>query len=193
MAASVESVEGEKVKGSPTAAVRRQKANVVEEPTPALADVELAKPAAPEPEVEETPPASKAPKPEPDLPSNAPIQKEPPSNDSHTTHAHGAPAPRNGNGHKAANGHGETNGYSRNRRTLKIVFSRCGQLDRDKYRLREIVDAVRDPKGRDQFQIIMEADGRRHQLSFPNDFCTVSERLLGDLQKYFNVDVTVEE
>jgi hypothetical protein len=52
---------------------------------------------------------------------------------------------------------------------------------------------VRDPRGRDQFQIIMESDGRRHQLSFPNDFCTVNERLLGDLQKYFNVDVTVEE
>ncbi len=81
----------------------------------------------------------------------------------------------------------------RGRRMLRIVFSRSGQLDRDKWRLREIVEAVRDPKGRDQFVIITETDGRRHQLSFPNDYCTVTERLLGELQKYFNVDVSVEE
>ncbi len=78
-------------------------------------------------------------------------------------------------------------------RTLKITFSRCGQLDRDKYRLREIVEAVRDPRGRDQFSIVMEAEGRKHQLIFPNDYCTVSERLLGELQKYFNVEAVVEE
>jgi hypothetical protein len=94
------------------------------------------------------------------------------------------------NGHKSDKG---ANGHTRGRRTLTIVFSRCGQLDRDKYRLREIVEAVRDPKGRDQFVIVMESDGHRHQLSFPNDFCTVSDRLLGELQKYFNVDVAVQE
>jgi DNA polymerase-3 subunit alpha len=124
---------------------------------------------------------------EPKSASTPQILKETPAQESHSKAGNGS------NGHKATNGHGETNGHSRTRRTLKIIFSRCGQLDRDKYRLREIVDAVRDPKGRDQFLIIMEADGRRHQLSFPNDFCTVSERLLGDLQKYFNVDVSVEE
>lgn len=85
------------------------------------------------------------------------------------------------------------NAPSRHHRTLKIVFSRCGQLDRDKWRLREIVDAVRDPRGRDQFVIVMESDGRRHQLTFPNDYCNVSDRLLNELQKYFNVDVAVEE
>ena len=85
------------------------------------------------------------------------------------------------------------NAPSRHHRTLKIVFSRCGQLDRDKWRLREIVDAVRDPRGRDQFVIVMESDGRRHQLTFPNDYCNVSDRLLSELQKYFNVDVAVEE
>jgi hypothetical protein len=82
---------------------------------------------------------------------------------------------------------------SRHHRTLKIIFSRSGQLDRDKWRLREIVDAVRDPKGRDQFVIVMESDRRRHQLTFPNDYCNVSDRLLSELQKYFNVDVAVEE
>jgi hypothetical protein len=55
------------------------------------------------------------------------------------------------------------------------------------------VDAVRDPKGRDQFVIVMESDRRRHQLTFPNDYCNVSDRLLSELQKYFNVDVAVEE
>lgn len=191
MVAFVKSAEGEKAKDSTTIAVGNQKAKVTEEPAPALSSVELAKPAAEEPETKEPPSAPKAAEPKQDKTSSAPNEKETSSSDSRTTHAHGAPAPRNG--HKATNGHSELNGQARARRTLKIIFSRCGQLDRDKYRLREIVDAVRDPRGRDQFQIIMEADGRRHQLSFPNDFCTVNERLLGDLQKYFNVDVTVEE
>jgi DNA polymerase-3 subunit alpha len=190
--ASVESEQGEKAKGSPTAAVGGQKANVVEESAPALA-IGLVKPSAPVPDVEKASPTPKAAKAEPKTTSSAPLSKEKPAPDSPITQAHEAPAPRNGNGHTMANGHTEPNGHARARRTLKIVFSRCGQLDRDKYRLREIVDAVRDPRGRDQFQIIMESDGRRHQLSFPNDFCTVNERLLGDLQKYFNVDVTVEE
>ncbi len=76
---------------------------------------------------------------------------------------------------------------------LRITFSRCGQFERDKYRLREIFDAVRDPKGRDQFVVVMETDGSRHQLAFPNEFCTVSERLLHDLRNHFKVDVTVED
>ena len=78
------------------------------------------------------------------------------------------------------------------RRTLRITFSRSGQLDRDKYRLREIVEAVRDPKGRDGFVIVMESDGTRHQLSFPNEYCTANERLINELRTHFRVDVAVE-
>ncbi len=78
------------------------------------------------------------------------------------------------------------------RRTLRITFSRSGQLDRDKYRLREIVDAVRDPKGRDGFVIVMESDGTRHQLAFPNEYCTASDRLINELRTHFRVDVAVE-
>ena len=75
---------------------------------------------------------------------------------------------------------------------LHITFSRCGQFDRDKYRLREIFDAVRDPRGRDQFVVVMETNGSRHQLTFPNEFCTVSERLLHELRNHFKVEVAVE-
>ncbi|HRJ44288.1 MAG TPA: hypothetical protein PL105_20515, partial [Caldilineaceae bacterium] len=78
------------------------------------------------------------------------------------------------------------------RRTLRITFSRSGQLDRDKYRLREIVEAVRDPRGRDGFTIVMESGGARHQLAFPNEYCTVSERLVHELRTHFRVEVAVE-
>ena len=79
------------------------------------------------------------------------------------------------------------------RRTLRITFSRCGQLDRDKYRLREIVEAVRDPKGRDGFVIVLESDGSRHQLTFPNEYCTVNDRLISDLRTHFRLDVAIDE
>jgi len=79
------------------------------------------------------------------------------------------------------------------RRTLRITFSRCGDLSRDKYRLREIVDAVRDPKGRDGFVIVMESDGTRHQLTFPNEYCNVTDRLINDLRTHFRLDVAIDE
>jgi len=79
------------------------------------------------------------------------------------------------------------------RRTLRITFSRCGQLDRDKYRLREIVEAVRDPKGRDGFVIVMESEGARHQLTFPNEYCTVNERLINELRTHFRLDIAIDE
>ena len=79
------------------------------------------------------------------------------------------------------------------RRTLRITFSRCGDLPRDKYRLREIVDAVRDPKGRDGFVIIMDSDGMRHQLTFPNEYCNVTDRLINDLRTHFRLDVAIDE
>jgi len=75
---------------------------------------------------------------------------------------------------------------------LRITCSRSGRFERDKYRLREIFDAVRDPRGRDQFIVVMETNGSRHQLTFPNEFCTVSDRLLHDLRNHFKVEVAVE-
>ena len=76
---------------------------------------------------------------------------------------------------------------------LRITFSRSGQFSRDKYRLREIFDAVRDPRGRDQFVVVLETNGSRHQLTFPNEYCNVSTRLLNDLRNHFKVDVAVED
>ena len=79
------------------------------------------------------------------------------------------------------------------RQILRIIFSRSGQFKRDKYRLREIFDAVRDPKGRDQFVVVLETNGSRHQLAFPNEFCSVSDRLLHELRNHFKVEVAVED
>ncbi len=79
------------------------------------------------------------------------------------------------------------------RQLLRITFSRSGQFSRDKYRLREIFEAVRDPKGRDQFEVVLETNGSRHQLTFPNEFCNVSARLLKELRNHFKVEVAVED
>ncbi|MDE0311644.1 MAG: OB-fold nucleic acid binding domain-containing protein, partial [Caldilineaceae bacterium] len=79
------------------------------------------------------------------------------------------------------------------RQLLRITFNRSGQFSRDKYRLREIFDAVRDPKGRDQFVVVLETNGSRHQLTFPNEYCNVSARLLNDLRNHFKVKVAVED
>ncbi len=77
-------------------------------------------------------------------------------------------------------------------RLLRITFTRTGDLERDKYRLKEIVDRVRNPKGRDRFVLVMESNGQRVRLAFPNDPCTVSERLVKELRSHFRVDVSVE-
>lgn len=82
---------------------------------------------------------------------------------------------------------------SQGRRTLQIVFTSSGRLDRDKYRLREIVDTVRDPRGRDHFVIVIQNDAKRFQLAFPNEFCTISERLLEELRSHFRLEVNIEE
>ncbi|MCY3708117.1 MAG: DNA polymerase III subunit alpha [Caldilineaceae bacterium] len=79
------------------------------------------------------------------------------------------------------------------RHLLRITFSRSGQFSRDKYRLREIFEAVRDPKGRDQFVVVLETNGSRHQLTFPNEYCNVSTRLLKELRNHFKVEVAVED
>lgn len=78
-------------------------------------------------------------------------------------------------------------------RTLHITFRPCGQFERDKYRLHEIFEAVRDPKGRDRFTVLLESKGHTQRLAFPNEFCTVNERLVHELGSHFKVTVTVED
>ena len=58
-------------------------------------------------------------------------------------------------------------------RRMHITFRRSGDLDRDKFRLKEIYDRVRDSRGRDCFYILLEANGKRYELG-------LSERRLYD-------------
>ncbi|MEZ4870221.1 MAG: DNA polymerase III subunit alpha [Caldilineaceae bacterium] len=139
-------------------------------------------------------------------------QSNPPSNGQKNSRSNGQPhsypngvtnGKHNGNKHKASNGasngqggsNGDSNGYHRHpqERRLHITFRRSGNLDRDKYRLKEIYDHVRDPRGRDRFFIRLESQGQAFELAFPNDPCTISERLMSELSKHFRVDVAVEE
>jgi hypothetical protein len=119
-------------------------------------------------------------------------------------HANGHPHGQNGtNGHsngKSGNGHngrdgqnGQSNPIANGRRTMQILFRPSGDVDRDKYRLKQIVEAVRDPKGRDQFTIVIKASGKNTTLAFPDDPCSISDRLRTDLSKFFRVDVQVKE
>ncbi|MCX6044973.1 MAG: OB-fold nucleic acid binding domain-containing protein [Chloroflexi bacterium] len=78
-------------------------------------------------------------------------------------------------------------------RRMHITFRRSGDLERDKFRLKEIYDRVRDSRGRDHFYIILEANGKRYELGFPNDACTISDRLVQELTKHFRVEVKVGE
>lgn len=78
-------------------------------------------------------------------------------------------------------------------RRLLINFRRTGNLERDKYRLKELYEAVREPKGRDAFVIRLLDNGRIIELSFPNDGCTITEKLKTELQKHFRVEYEVEE
>ncbi|MBK8047776.1 MAG: hypothetical protein IPK16_11995 [Anaerolineales bacterium] len=77
-------------------------------------------------------------------------------------------------------------------RRLTITFRRSGDVERDKFRLREIYDLVCDPRGRDSFYIRIVNNGRTAELAFPNDGCTINDRLLGELKKHFKLDVNVE-
>ncbi len=43
------------------------------------------------------------------------------------------------------------------------------------------------------FYILLEANSKRYELGFPNDACTISERLVQELTKHFRVEVTVVE
>jgi DNA polymerase-3 subunit alpha len=78
------------------------------------------------------------------------------------------------------------------RRTLTVVFNRCGQVERDKYRLKELVELLRDRQGRDRFVIILDGEGSRQELTFPDDGCIVSDRLVSELRDHFRLDVKVE-
>jgi len=105
-------------------------------------------------------------------------------------------------GEPSTNGHpvNGTNGHhapveavhSTESRRLQITFRRSGNLDRDKFRLKEIYDYVRDGRGRDQFVIVLDANGKRYELAFPNDACTISERVVKELTKQFRVEVMVD-
>lgn len=81
----------------------------------------------------------------------------------------------------------------RKTRRLVISFRRIGDLERDKYRLKAIYDAVCEPKGRDDFVIRLVDGGRTVELAFPNDGCTISEKLTTELQKNFRVEYEVVE
>jgi hypothetical protein len=78
------------------------------------------------------------------------------------------------------------------RRRLVITFRRTGDLERDKYRLREIYEMVRDPRGRDSFLIKIESGGHAAELAFPNDGCSISKRLENDLKR-LKLEVEVQD
>ncbi|MCB0083637.1 MAG: hypothetical protein KDE47_22010, partial [Caldilineaceae bacterium] len=103
-----------------------------------------------------------------------------------------------GNGQNGVNGNESAdNGSSRkgrktvNARTLQITFQRTGNLERDKFRLREIHDIIANPRGRDRFQIVLANSSSSIRLGFPNDYCTISERLVDELAR-LKVEVSVE-
>jgi hypothetical protein len=52
---------------------------------------------------------------------------------------------------------------------------------------------VCEPKGRDDFVIRLVDGGRTVELAFPNDGCTISEKLTTELQKNFRVEYEVVE
>lgn len=77
-------------------------------------------------------------------------------------------------------------------RRLIITFRRSADLDRDKYRLREIYEFVRDPRGRDAFVVRIVNGSQMAELAFPNDGCTISDRLCSELKKRFRVESEVQ-
>ena len=68
-------------------------------------------------------------------------------------------------------------------RRLIITFRRTGDVERDKYRLREIYEMVRDSRGHDSFTIKVESSGHAAELAFPNDNCRITKRLENDLKR----------
>lgn len=78
-------------------------------------------------------------------------------------------------------------------RALIITFRRTGNIERDKYRLKEIYDAVRNPRGRDRFRIRIVDGDHTAELSFPNDVCAITDRLVNELTRHMKLSVKVEE
>ena len=96
-------------------------------------------------------------------------------------------------GRTSARGNGRTTPTAKATRTLEIVFRPSGDLDRDKYRLKEIVEAVRDPRGRDQFVVVIKSGRKQTTLAFPNDPCSISDRLRQQLSKFFRVEASIAD
>ena len=128
---------------------------------------------------------------QPALPTAAPTKNEP-APVTNGNHTNGKMTPTNGHQDVAPKGAPASVRTAPDGHHLQIIFRRSGNLDRDKFRLKEIYDYVRDPRGRDQFFILLESNGKQYELAFPNDGCTVSERLLDELGKHFRVEVTLD-
>ena len=75
---------------------------------------------------------------------------------------------------------------------LVINFRRTGDVERDKFRLRQIYEMVRDPRGRDRFAIAIVDGAQTARLAFPNDLCSINERLINELEKHLRLKVTIE-
>lgn len=76
---------------------------------------------------------------------------------------------------------------------LTIAFRRSGDIDRDIFRLKELYERVRDPRGRDRFRVRLESKGKPVTLDFPSDYCTINERLTNELTRSFRVELSVEK
>ena len=77
-------------------------------------------------------------------------------------------------------------------RRLLIIFRRSGNLERDKFRLREIYDLVRNAKGRDSFAIRIIDGAKSAELAFPNDACSINDHLETQLKRHFKVEINIE-
>ncbi|MCB9138228.1 MAG: DNA polymerase III subunit alpha [Caldilineaceae bacterium] len=129
-------------------------------------------------------PAPKKPDSQAEKPANLPRVTTP----SHNRKSNGGEE-KNG----SANGNGKASDGAGMGRLLTITFRRSGDIDRDIFRLKEIYERVRDPRGRDQFAIRLDSQGRTVTLTFPYDPCSVNERLTGELTRHFRVEVNIEE
>ncbi len=76
-------------------------------------------------------------------------------------------------------------------RTLKVTFRASGEFERDKYRLNEIYEAVRDPKGRDTFMLTLQSGQQIITLAFPDDLCSITDRLMKELDQRYRVDAEI--
>ena len=134
---------------------------------------------------------------------NRPVAEPSPQAESPATpisHGSGAekpePAVENGavpeKGAKSQNSGGQDASSANGPRLLTVTFRRSGDIDRDMFRLKELHECIRDPRGRDRFFIRVESKGDLVKLAFPEDPCSISERLTGELTKHFRVEVSVE-